>query len=207
MKRLVILGGGGHGRVAAEVAELSGYHDIAFLDPRGPSAPLKGPWPIIGVEDDATLEALRVSSVFFVATGDNGLRTKLTHTLKAKKLTIATLIHEKTVVSRHAMLGAGALVCAGAVIGPFAVIGEGCIVNTCASVDHDCELGRMVHVAPGARLAADVAVGTAAFIGTGAVILPGRRIGAEAVIGGGATVVDDVNDGATVVGTPAQARV
>ena len=32
MNRLIIIGAGGHGRVCAEIAELCGYRDIAFLD-------------------------------------------------------------------------------------------------------------------------------------------------------------------------------
>ena len=32
MKRLVILGAGGHGRVAADIAGKNGYDSIAFLD-------------------------------------------------------------------------------------------------------------------------------------------------------------------------------
>jgi len=46
-------------------------------------------------------------------------------------------------------------------------------------------------------------VGDRAAIGGGATILPGLRIGANASVGAGAVVVEDVPDGATVVGNPA----
>ena len=32
MKKLVIIGAGGHGRVVADIARLNGYEDIIFLD-------------------------------------------------------------------------------------------------------------------------------------------------------------------------------
>ena len=43
-----------------------------------------------------------------------------------------------------------------------------------------------------------------AIIGAGAVLLPGIVIGQNALVGGGAVVVEDVRDGAVVVGNPAQ---
>jgi len=50
--------------------------------------------------------------------------------------------------------------------------GEGCIINTSASVDHECRLEAGVHVAPGARLAGCVTAGRYATIYMGAVVLP-----------------------------------
>lgn len=38
MKRLLIVGAGGHGKVVAEVAESIGYEEIAFLDDNSPDA-------------------------------------------------------------------------------------------------------------------------------------------------------------------------
>ena len=46
------------------------------------------------------------------------------------------------------------------------------IVNTGASVDHECVIGDAVHLAPGARLAGRVTVGEAAWVGIGAVVKP-----------------------------------
>ena len=36
-KKLVILGAGGHGRVCAEIASMTGYEEIVFLDDGAPS--------------------------------------------------------------------------------------------------------------------------------------------------------------------------
>jgi serine O-acetyltransferase len=48
------------------------------------------------------------------------------------------------------------------------------------------------------------AIGDGAFIGVGARVLGGLKVGANARIGANAVVVDDVPDGATVVGMPAR---
>jgi len=51
------------------------------------------------------------------------------------------------------------------------------IVNTVASIDHECRIGAGVHVGLGVRLAGCIEIGERAFIGTGAVVLPRRKIG------------------------------
>jgi len=71
-------------------------------------------------------------------------------------------------------------------------------------VDHECEIGAFVHLAPGVALAGRVRVGEGAFLGIGARVIPGRGIGAWAVVGAGAVVLDDVPDGVTVAGVPAR---
>ena len=50
----------------------------------------------------------------------------------------------------------------------------------------------------------DVHIGLGTFIGAGAVVLPGVRIGSNAIVAAGATVIEDVVDGAVVVGIPAR---
>ncbi|MCS7300843.1 MAG: acetyltransferase, partial [Fimbriimonadales bacterium] len=97
------------------------------------------------------------------------------------------------------------LVCAGVVVQPDARIGRHCIVNTAASVDHDCTIADFVHVAPGARLAGGVKVGEGVLLGVGCCVLPGIQIGAWSVVGAGAVVTEDVPDGVVVVGVPARA--
>jgi acetyltransferase EpsM len=93
---------------------------------------------------------------------------------------------------------------AGAVINPGASIGANGIVNTCASVDHECVLGDAVHICPGARLAGNVTVGAGTMIGVGAAVRDRVKIGAGCVIGAGAAVVGDIPDRSLAVGVPAR---
>jgi serine acetyltransferase len=77
-------------------------------------------------------------------------------------------------------------------------------VNTGAIVEHECEVGEAVHVAPGACLAGRVRVGACAFVGVGAQVIQCLSVGEGATIGAGAVVIGDVPEGATVVGVPAR---
>jgi acetyltransferase-like isoleucine patch superfamily enzyme len=92
----------------------------------------------------------------------------------------------------------------GAVVGPYAALGPGCIVNTGATIDHDCRLGDFAHVAPGCNLAGSVTVGDGAFLGVGSAVIPGVTIGQWATVGAGAVLIRDVEPQHTVVGVPAQ---
>ena len=93
---------------------------------------------------------------------------------------------------------------AGSVVQVGAVIGANVLVNTGATIDHDCVIGDHCHIAPGAVLSGRVTVGTRTHIGTGARVIQGVNIGSDCVIGAGAVVVRDVLDGMTVVGCPAE---
>lgn len=58
-------------------------------------------------------------------------------------------MHSAAWVDPDAKLGTGTVVFAGAVIRPGSVVGEHVIVNTSASVDHDCVVKDFVHIVPG----------------------------------------------------------
>ena len=93
---------------------------------------------------------------------------------------------------------------AGAVINVDAVIGRGVIVNTCASVDHDCRIGDFCHVSVGARLAGTVHVGDRSTLGVGAVVRNNTDICADCMVGAGAAVVSPLTEPGVYVGVPAR---
>ncbi|MCG8386779.1 MAG: acetyltransferase, partial [Cytophagales bacterium] len=92
----------------------------------------------------------------------------------------------------------------GTVVNAGTVIGEHAIINTSASVDHDCVIEDFVHIAPNSTLCGNVQVGEGTLFGAGAVAIPGVKIGKNCTVGAGAVVVNDVPAGATVVGNPAK---
>lgn len=87
---------------------------------------------------------------------------------------------------------------------PGAVIGKGCIINTCASVDHDCRVEDFVHVSVGAHVAGTVRIGERTWVGAGATVSNNVRICDDCMIGAGAVVVKDIMERGTYVGVPAE---
>ena len=202
MKRLLIIGASGHGKVVADIAKLNGYDNIAFLDDDESVKECVG-YPVLGKSLDA--EALNASeaSDFFVAIGNSTIRKRIMEGLEAKHLHIITLIHPDAVIAENVHISTGSVIMAGVVINSSSSIGSGCIINTSSSVDHDNKIADYTHVSVGAHLAGTVTVGEHSWIGVGAVISNNLTICDHVTIGAGAVVIKNITIPGTYVGVPA----
>ena len=200
MKKLIIIGAGGHGKVVADIAEnIGGYGEILFLDDS--DSPKNMKYRVVGKTDDFQKYA---DAEFAVAIGSADARARIQEKLGLAGAKIATLVHPRATVANSAQIGEGSVVMAGAVINPDAKIGIGCIVNTCASVDHDSEVGDFSHVSVGARICGTVRIGDRVWIGAGATVINNVNICDCAFVGAGAAVVSDISEKGTYVGVPAR---
>jgi UDP-N-acetylbacillosamine N-acetyltransferase len=193
--------------VVADIIRLRGdYEIVGFIDDVNPqrAGSKFGGAEVLGGRE--TLEYLRRDGVghLIFGFGNCEARLKLASLVREKGFRLATAIHPSAVVAADVVVGAGTVVAAGAVINPGATIGENVLVNTCASVDHDCRVEDGAHICPGVRLAGNVVVGRATWVGIGATVVDHTRIGSGAIIGAGAVVVDDMPDGVVARGAPAR---
>lgn len=203
-KRLFLFGASGHAKVVIDLVERSGAQiECMFDDDPGLHGKRLMRYEVVGGRE-ALLARSQSAGAGIVAIGANPARRAVAAWLAAQGFGFAAARHPGAHIARDVRLGEGTVVMAGAVINPDSEAGLHCIVNTAASVDHDCRLGDGVHLAPGARLCGGVTVGAWAFIGAGAVVVPGRQIGADAIIAAGAVVLADVPAGAVVAGNPAR---
>lgn len=203
MKRLAILGAGGHGAVVADAALAAGWESVTFFDDKWPEVSSLGPWIVAGRATELMRDASRFDGAI-VAIGSNAIRLTKLRELSDSGLAVVSVVHPAAVVSHHAKIGTGSVVFAGTVINAFARIGTGVIVNTGATIDHDCQLSDGVHVSPGAHLGGRVHVGRASWIGIGASVKQDVVIGDDVVVGAGAAVIAGIADGLTVCGVPAR---
>lgn len=104
-----------------------------------------------------------------IAVGDNRARKKEAEAWDGPFI-IAT--HNRAVIGGDVLIGAGTVVMAGAVIQPGCRIGRHVIINTGATVDHDCVIEDYAHIAPGAHLCGHVKVGEGALVGVGVGVAP-----------------------------------
>lgn len=140
-KTLLILGAGGHGRVAAEIAESLGY-TISFLDDK----PGEG---VIG----SISELEKFGSGFdacFIGIGNNAMRYKLQNRVVELGMTVVTLISPRAYVSSSVKVGCGTVIEPGAIVNANVTIGCGCIVSVGGIIDHDSVLEDFSHVNTGA---------------------------------------------------------
>lgn len=199
-KALIIIGAGGHGKVAADIALKIGYENIVFFDNNESIKECAG-FRVLGKSDMTEKYKYRD---FFVAIGNADKRQEISEILNRKECNIVSLIHPNAVISRRVKIGKGTAVMAGAVINSDAVIGDGCIINTASSVDHDCVVEDYAHIAVGAHLAGSVHIGKKTWIGAGATVSNNIRICGGCTVGAGAVVIRNIDEKGTYIGVPAR---
>lgn len=205
MKRIVLIGASGHGKVCAEIAEKSEkYKEIIFLDDN-PLIQKCGKYNVCGTSGDC-YKYIGDDTCFFVSIGNHEHREQIQEKIKKKCGIVTTLIHPEAVVSKNVSIGSGTVVMAGTVINPDVVIGKGCIINTSSSVDHDCHIADWCHVAVGAHICGTVNIGDSTWIGAGAIVKNNINICSNCVIGAGALVIKDIDNSGTYVGVPAMKK-
>lgn len=195
MNKIIILGAGGHGRVAADIARLCCYDEILFLD----DADISGTAGKIADHMKFAEEA-----DFFVAIGNNATRREFQQMLQKNGCNVISLIHPNAVLGSNVCIGAGTVIMAGVIVNTGAFIGSGVILNTACSVDHDCRIGDFSHVSVGAHLAGTVTLGNQVLVGAGATIINNMTVTDDCVIGAGAVVIRDIDIKGTYVGVPAK---
>lgn len=200
MKKLIIIGAGGHGRVVADIAKKAGLYDsISFLDDGGNEESLS--LPILGGTD--SIEKYIPEADFFVAIGNAKIRRTFLERLTKAGASLPSLVHPAATIGSSVKIGEGTAIMAGAVVNPLVKIGRGVIINTAATVDHDSVIGDFSHVSVGAHLAGTVTLGDECFIGAGAVVINDISITAGTVIGAGAAVIKNITESGTYAGVPA----
>lgn len=93
---------------------------------------------------------------------------------------------------------------AGAILNQFAEVGNHCIINTGASIDHDCIIQDFVHIAPHCTLCGEVEIGQDTWVSACTTIIQGVHIDNDCFIGAGSVAVKDIPDGCLCYGNPAK---
>ena len=212
MKRVVILGTGGHARMVAALLHDMMEHGraLTLAGHTSPDAPTGGDGgnilgddsllPVLARAGTATHFTLGIGSV----RGGGELRERLFETALRAGLEPLTLRHSSAVVLPDAAVGRGSVLMPGSILCAGASLGDNTILNTRASVDHDSRVGDHSHIAVGATLAGGVTVGRNALVGAGATLSHGVSVGDCATVGAGAVVVRDVESGRVAKGVPAK---
>ena len=191
-KNIAIIGAGGHGKVVGEIALLNQYKVINFFDDKVNDIK-KFPFTIFG-SLDYLKDHLKDYDAYFVAIGENRIRSNIIEWFKKQKINIVSLTHPRSTISQFSSLGIGTCVMANAVINPGTLIKEGAIINTSASVDHDCVIENYAHVSANCTISGGVSIGKFTLVGVHTAVHPGIHVGNNVKIGIGSKVYKNILD-------------
>ncbi|MBF0194274.1 MAG: acetyltransferase [Magnetococcales bacterium] len=206
---MILLGGGGHGRVLIAALKAAGYLNevVGIIDPM--AAELGSTFanvPVLGTEEKLALNypPQKVKLINGVGSvGSTAKRSQIYNKFLQDGYKFAPVVHPSAFVADDVVVGAGVQIMAGAVVQTGCKIGDNVLINSGAVIEHDTIIAENVHVATGAVIAGGVKVEAGAHIGCGATVIQGVFVGGKSVVGAGAVVLENVPDGVVVVGVPA----
>jgi sugar O-acyltransferase (sialic acid O-acetyltransferase NeuD family) len=202
---IIIIGAGGHAKVLMDTLLDQDKDIIGIVDKEASKLgkDLLG-IRVIGTDDIVfKYQAEKISLVNGIGSvQQTSLRKNINDQFKQKGYSFANVIHSSAIIAKDVKLGEGVQVMAGVVIQTGSTIGMNTIINTKASIDHDCKIGAHVHIAPGVTISGSVEIGDGAHIGTGAVLIQGIKIGRNSLIGAGSVVIRNVMPETTIIGVP-----
>ena len=204
---MVVIGSGGHARVVIECLQMAG-REILFCTEIASElygktidgTLIKGPDELILDLDFSKVDlANGMGSI-----GEPILRQKVYERFSQQGYRFTSVVHPSATVAKSVKISDGVQIMACAVAQAGVVIGSNSIINTAATIDHDCQIGAHCHIAPRVAVSGQVVIGNRSHVGTGANVIQAIHIGENCVVGAGATVVKNLPDGTVAVGTPAK---
>lgn len=207
-EKIIIAGASGHAKVVIDIFEKQGNCEIiGLLDQNKNTDEYFFDYKILGTEEDLPKIYLQYKECkFFIAIGDNWKRKLAYDKIKnyLPQAQFVSAIHPSANIARGVSIGKGTAIMAGVVINSNVSIGDFVIVNTNASLDHDCEMMNFSSIAPRAVTGGNVFIDEYAAISIGAVIINGIKVSKHAVIGAGTLLNKNCDANVVMYGVPAK---
>ena len=202
MRPLIIVGAGGHAVSVANVALSAGYKLKGFVDPSKAGKTLLD----VMVFRDILEAGDPYSFTWAIAIGDNFTRERVWRELKEKcpDLNFPVLCHHSSVISVFTDIGEGTVLMPQSVVGPNSTVGKFCLLNTRASIDHDCNMHDFSSLAPAAVTGGSVVIGKRSAVSIAAVVKHGLKIGDDTILGANSYLNFDLPSQVVAYGSPAK---
>ena len=170
MKKIVLVGAGGHSKSVIEVIKERRNFEIIYILSKEKQKKNKI-YKTYSI--DNLKKILKISKNIHIAFGqirNNSNREKEFLKLKKMGFKFPAIISKNAIVSKNIKIGEGSIILSGCVINTGTIIGKNSIINSGAIIEHDTVIGDHCHIAPGAILNGSVKVKNNCFIGSGSII-------------------------------------
>lgn len=194
---LIIMGAGGCAREVRCWAEDCGFKVIGFFDEFQATTIMLDGLPVSNVLPKKRVE-------YVVAVGNPRVREKLHLIAQGAGLQLCRpIVHPKTYLGRHVVVGNGSIICPGVVATCDVTIGRNCIIHYNVTIGHDVTIDDSCMIAPGANISGNVIVGRRVYLGANSVVREKLEVGEDSILGAGAVLVKPMPPKQTWVGNPA----
>jgi len=173
VKKIILIGGGGHCKSVIDVIEQQNkYKIVGIVDkPKFKASKVLG-YPIIGTDSD--LKSLAKKYKYALITvgyiKSPSLRIKLFDLTIEAGFNLPIIISPNAYVSKNSVIGPGTVVMHHAIINANSSIGENCIINSKALIEHDCTIYKHCHISTNATINGGTIIEQNCFIGSSATI-------------------------------------
>ena len=205
MKKIVLVGGGGHCiSVLDSLLDLNLYDEIVITEDNTENIgqSIYG-CKVVGTDDILPkLKDIGFEYAFVTIGGGEKPSARIHVVDKVIKLgfIIPNIVDNTAKVSSRTKLGTGIFVGKNAVVNAGAQIGSHCIINTGAIVEHECMVEDYSHISVGTVLCGKSQVGYGSFVGAGSTLIHNVQVGKNVIIGANSTVIRNTGDNVKIVG-------
>jgi sugar O-acyltransferase (sialic acid O-acetyltransferase NeuD family) len=191
MKKIILIGGGGHCKSVIDVIEQEGRFEIAGIvdKPELLGSKVFG-YSVIGNDSDLVGLAKRYQYALITVgqIKSPSLRIKLFDLALNAGFNLPNIISPRAYVSKHADIGEGTVIMHNALVNVNAKVGCNCIINTNALIEHDSNVADHCHIATNTVINGSTSVGQGGFIGSGSTTKEGITISDDSFIKAGSVV-------------------
>lgn len=169
MKKIVLIGGGGHCKSVIDVIEQESIFEIVGIvdKPDQLGSKILG-YPVIG--NDLDLKNLaRKYKYALITVGQIKsalLRIKLFNLAIESGFLMPSIVSPNAYLSKHSKIGKGTIVMHKAIINANTFIGDNCIINSKSLIEHDCLILNHCHISTNVTINGGVRVESQSFIGS-----------------------------------------
>jgi sugar O-acyltransferase (sialic acid O-acetyltransferase NeuD family) len=210
MKKVIVIGSGGHAKVIIDIINEMGCYSIIGITS---TSLIKGDL-FVGYEvlgDDNALTNYRNDSQISVAMGlggytNNDLRKKVYNNIKKLGYNFINVIHPNSILSKTIKLGEGVTIFPGVIINSYANIGNNVIIATGSTIDHETNIGDHVLISAGVTIGAYTEIEDEVLLALGSKVISGLKIGKKSLIAAGAMLVSSTNENSKMFGIPAKEK-
>ena len=182
MKKIILIGGGGHCKSCIDVIENENKYKIIGIIDKKENTSLHYKF----FTETHLNKKLIKNNYAFVTVGqikNYKVRVKLFNKIKDLGFKIPTIISPLSYISKHAVIGKGTIVMHGAIVNAGATIGDNCIINTNSLIEHDVVIGDNTHVSTEATINGGAVIGNKVFIGSRSIIKDNISVGDCSIVG------------------------